>query len=164
MTVALAMAGWYVNNNSANFRETRKEVRSDVSEINACVSSIVNQIEDYFLADVESDEDYKSFDEAERLRFERVRLQVHVAFKSLDMRVERLGERMRGDGGKLLDLRDVVIRSSEFFDVATGDGLRRVDLQDDSAMQECYQFVSRVHVSAAVLVDVLDRSVIKAFQ
>ena len=164
ITVLVAMVGWWVNNQSADTRETRKEVRSDISEIKACITSIVDLIEGYFLPEHEDTTHDAAKRKNEEIRFDRVRLQVNVTFKSLDMRLELLAERLRKDGGKLLDLRDALDYSSRFYDLASGDGLRMVEFGDALAMQSYYGFVSRVHVAALTLIDAIDRSVIKAFQ
>jgi len=112
--------GWYVANKQANERELRKEVRSEVDGVVELVGDILSALKDYLALD---GDDEKSLG---------LQLEITHLFNRLDTLVDVLDCRQaRGVDDfapvKLLDLEEVVLLQTRFYDACTGGDFGEVD-------------------------------------
>ncbi|MCL6262757.1 hypothetical protein [Craterilacuibacter sp. RT1T] len=148
--------GWYVANKQANERELRKEVRSEVEDVIELVDKILESLKEYLALDGSND---KALGLA---------LEIRYLFKRLDTLIHILTERERYSFDeftttKLLNMNEVVIESSKFFELCTGGDFGDIDKQSLEANDLVSTWL-RASLPAHELINKLHGQFITAFK
>ncbi|MBX9348760.1 hypothetical protein K5M36_16860 [Chromobacterium vaccinii] len=148
----IPLTGWFVANRQANQRERRKEVRDEISEIGKKIDEVL--ICQKKILDLDSSDSDKS---------KIVILENAAIFMQIDAAIARLDRRYRNelsdwDDEKLLNLNDVIGKSTIFFNLCTEEH------EDSFKEYEAARLWHKQCMAGNKLMDALHQSFIDAFK
>ncbi|WP_179405583.1 hypothetical protein [Burkholderia guangdongensis] len=143
----LVTVGWFISNAQANRRELRKEVRSEISELENIVKDVGKELRSYYATAPASD-----------LAHERA-LNIKMSMKALDSRFDRLYCHNLGEFPAEPPVEIQSVRE-QFFDAVTGE---KFESAVRPVGQELATILAKQHSAGLKLIDGLYSALLKEF-